>query len=220
VNKPPSDDDGRTLHLLELIHRDGMLTQRELARKLNIALGLVNLSLKRLMHQEMIKVKRLSARRFCYLLTPHGMSEKGRLSARYLADSFSMYRSARRACLRTLVALRDRGLKRVVLYGAGELAEAAFITIQELGLTLVAVADGAGADRFLGHEVVPLKALDPGDVDRVLFAGTEADWAAFSEAAAAAGFAPEALEDLAAALLEADADVAEGAGVPAEGRPS
>ena len=78
-----------------------MLTQRELARKLNIALGLVNLSLKRLMHQEMIKVKRLSARRFCYLLTPQGMSEKGRLSARYLADSFSMYRSARRACLRT-----------------------------------------------------------------------------------------------------------------------
>jgi DNA-binding MarR family transcriptional regulator len=217
VNKPPPDDDGRTLHLLELIHRDGMLTQRELARKLNIALGLVNLSLKRLMHQEMIKVKRLSARRFCYLLTPQGMSEKGRLSARYLADSFSMYRSARRACLRTLVPLRDRGLKRLVLYGTGELAEAAFITIHDLGLTLVAVADGAGAPPFLGREVVPLKALDPAAADRVLFAGPEADRAAFAEAAAAAGFAPEAIEDLAAALLEADAALA---GVPAEEQPS
>ena len=70
MNKPPSqDDEGRTLQLLELIHRDGMLTQRELARKLNIALGLVNLSLKRLMHRELIKVRRLSARRVCYLLT-------------------------------------------------------------------------------------------------------------------------------------------------------
>jgi len=208
VNKPPPDDDGRTLHMLELLHRDGRLTQRELARKLNIALGLVNLSLKRLMHQEMIKVKRLSARRFSYLLTPHGMAEKGRLSARYLADSFSMYRSARRACLRTLVALRDRGLKRVVLYGTGELAEAAFITIQELGLTLVAVADGTGSGTFLGREVVPLKGIDPGTVDRVLFAGLEAGRAAFAEEAAAAGFAPEALEDLAAALLEADAALA------------
>jgi DNA-binding MarR family transcriptional regulator len=204
VNKTPPDDD-RTLHLLELIHRDGMLTQRELARKLNIALGLVNLSLKRLMHQELIKVKRLSARRFSYLLTPHGMAEKGRLSARYLADSFAMYRSARRACLRTLVPLRDRGLGRMVLYGTGELAEAAFITVQELGLTVVAVADGAGAGSFLGREVVPLKAVDARGVDRVLFAAPEAERAAFAEAAAAAGFAPEAVEDLAAALLEADA---------------
>jgi len=212
VNKTPPDDD-RTLHLLELLHRDGRLTQRELARKLNIALGLVNLSLKRLMHQEMIKVKRLSARRFSYLLTPHGMAEKGRLSARYLADSFSMYRSARRACLRALVPLRDRGLTRMALYGTGELAEAAFITIQELGLTLVAVADDAGHGDFLGHRVVPLKAVDAGAVDRVLFAGVEAERAAFSEAAAAAGFAPEAVEDLAAALLEADA-------APAGGRTS
>jgi DNA-binding MarR family transcriptional regulator len=213
VNKPAPDDD-RTLHLLELIHRDGMLTQRELARKLNIALGLVNLSLKRLMHQEMIKVKRLSARRFSYLLTPHGMSEKGRLSARYLADSFSMYRSARRACLRTLAPLRDRGLSRFVLYGTGELAEAAFITIQELGLSLVAVADAAGTGRFLGREVMPLKAVDLGRVDRVLFAGPEAERAAFLDAAAAAGLAPEAVEDLAATLLETDAAPA---GAPAGG---
>jgi len=214
VNKPPPDDDGRTLHLLELIHRDGNLTQRELARKLNIALGLVNLSLKRLMHQEMIKVKRLSARRFCYLLTPQGMSEKGRLSARYLADSFSMYRSARRACLRTLVPLRDRGLKRLALYGTGELAEAAFITIQELGLTLVAVADGVapGATTFLGREVVPLKAVDAGAVDRLLFAGPEAGRGGFADEATAAGFAPDAVEDLAAALLEDDART----GVPVE----
>lgn len=211
MNKSAPDDD-RTLHLLELLHRDGRLTQRELARKLNIALGLVNLSLKRLMHQEMIKVKRLSARRFSYLLTPHGMAEKGRLSARYLADSFAMYRSARRACLGTLVPLRDRGLARIVLYGTGELAEAAFVTLQELGLTLVAVADGAGRGTFLGREVVALKGVDPGGVDRVLFAAPEAGRAAFSEAAAAAGFGPERVEDLAAALLEADAAPAGGQG--------
>ena len=106
MNKPPTpDEEGRTLQLLELIHRDGMLTQRELARKLNIALGLVNLSLKRLMLRELIKVRRLSARRVCYLLTPGGMSEKGRLSARYLADSFAMYRNARKAFLHRLAAL-------------------------------------------------------------------------------------------------------------------
>lgn len=207
MNKPPAqDDDGRTLQLLELIHRDGMLTQRELARKLNIALGLVNLSLKRLMHQELIKVKRLSARRFCYLLTPGGMAEKGRLSTRYLTDSFAMYRNARRAFLHRLAELRDAGRGRVVLYGTTEIAEAAFITLQELGLTLVAVAggDGAGDGTFLGRRVAKLSELDPATVDRVLFVGVGEAREACRQEMEAAGFAPEAFEDLSVLLLEGE----------------
>jgi DNA-binding MarR family transcriptional regulator len=215
VNKPPSqDEEGRTLQLLELIHRDGMLTQRELARKLNIALGLVNLSLKRLMHQELIKVRRLSARRFCYLLTPGGMHEKARLSARYLTDSFAMYRSARRAFLNRLAALRDAGRKRVVLYGTTEIAEAAFITLEELGFELVAVAGGGGPDAatvtatdsatFLGRRVAPLAEVDPRRVDAVLFAGPEEVRGRCREEAAAAGFDPGAFEDLTVLLLEGE----------------
>jgi len=204
VNKAPSqDDEGRTLQLLELIHRDGMLTQRELARKLNIALGLVNLSLKRLMHRELIKVRRLSARRVCYLLTPGGMSEKGRLSARYLADSFAMYRNARKAFLHRLAALRDAGRKRVVLYGTTEIAEAAFITLQELGLELVAVAGGEG--EFLGRKVVRLAGLDSRGVDAVLFAGLGDARGRCREEMAAAGMAPEVLEDLSVLLLDGEA---------------
>jgi len=208
VNKPPTpDEEGRTLQLLELIHRDGMLTQRELARKLNIALGLVNLSLKRLMQRELINVRRLSARRFCYLLTPGGMREKGRLSARYLTDSFAMYRNARRAFLHRLAALRDAGRKRVVLYGTTEIAEAAFITLQELGFALVAVTggggsdDGTGADSFLGRRVTPLAEVDPGGVDAVLFAGLDQARERCREEMAAAGFDPGVLEDLSVLLL-------------------
>jgi len=204
VNKPPPHhhDDDRTLQLLELIHRDGMLTQRELARKLNIALGLVNLSLKRLMHEELIKVKRLSARRFCYLLTPGGMAAKGRLSARYLTDSFAMYRNARKAFLRRLAAMRDAGRKRVVLYGTTEIAEAAFITLQELGLNLVAVAGGEG--EFLGRRVAKLSELDPAAVDGILFVGVGEARERCRREMAEAGLPPEAFEDLSVLLLEGE----------------
>jgi len=214
VNKPPAHDDGRILQLLELIHRDGMLTQRELARKLNIALGLVNLSLKRLMHEELVKVRRLSARRVCYLLTPRGMAEKGRLSACYLTDSFAMYRNARRAFLERLAALRAAGRRRVVLYGTGELAEAAFITLAELGLDLVAVAGGepGGDGTFLGRPVVPLKEVDPGGVDAVLFVGPEGARERCRREMAAAGLDPGVLEDMAVLPLGA-----EGPGPPPDG---
>jgi hypothetical protein len=155
------------------------------------------------MHRELIKVRRLSARRVCYLLTPGGMSEKGRLSARYLADSFAMYRNARRAFLHRLAALRDAGRKRVVLYGTTEIAEAAFITLQELGLELVAVAGGEGD--FLGHRVARLADLDPDGVDAVLFVGLEDARTRCKEEMAAAGMAPGVLEDLSVLLLEGEA---------------
>ncbi|MBI5135880.1 MAG: winged helix-turn-helix transcriptional regulator [Nitrospirae bacterium] len=201
MNEPVNDQDaGRTFRLLELIHQNGMLTQRELSRRLDIALGLVNLSLKRLMRQELVKVRRLSARRVVYLLTPVGMAEKGRLSARYLTDSFAMYRNARGVFLHHLAALRGQGVKRVLLVGEGPLAEAAFLTLHELGLQLVAVV-GDG-QLFLGHPVRPLDEIDPAAVDRVLFA-VEGDDARWRAALDARGHVPERIDDLARLLLDA-----------------
>lgn len=194
------EDLNRTLRLLELIHDNGMLTQRELSRKLGIALGLVNLSLKRLVHRELIKAKRLSARRVCYLLTPRGMSEKGRLSARFLADSFSIYRNARKAFLHHLIELRRQGQSRVALYGNGPLAEAAFVTVQEVGLQLVAVV-GEG-EPFLGRKTIPLSVLVPGTVDRVLFVGGREELDRCRLDIGRNGFREEVLDDLSGLLLE------------------
>ncbi|MDH5526841.1 MAG: winged helix-turn-helix transcriptional regulator [Nitrospirota bacterium] len=201
MNKPPaSDDPGRTLRLLELIHQNGTLTQRELSRRMGIALGLVNLSLKRLMREELIKVSKLSPRRMVYLLTPGGMAEKGRLSTRFLSDSFSMYRSARRAFLRHFAELRDNGQRRVMLYGDGPVAEAAFLTLQELKLELVGVAGTGGP--FLGRD--PLDAAQAGAhrVDRVLFAGAPEALAECREWAGKATFSGDIVVDLNALLLE------------------
>ncbi len=194
-------DEGRTLRLLEVLHENGMLTQRELSRRLGIALGLVNLSLKRLMRQELIKVKRLSARRVSYLLTPVGMAEKGRLSARYLSASFAMFRNARKVFLHHLVALRDADLKRLALYGTGPIAETAFLTIQELGLELVAVA-GTG-ETFLGRPVLPLERIAPDSVDRLLLV-TEGDARPEAAELASLGWAPEQIDDLSRLLLDAE----------------
>ena len=194
---------GRNFRLLELIHENGTLTQRELSRRMNIALGLVNLSLKRLMRQELVKVRKLSARRVCYLLTPTGMVEKGRLSARYLSDSFATYRNARKALLNRLKQLRAAGVSRVVLYGDGPVAEAAFLTITELGMTLVAVS---GASKtFLGQPPTVLADLSPEGVDKVLFAGQTAQTTDCLTEMKTAGMDSAMLEDLTQTLLKEDA---------------
>ncbi|MDN5942376.1 MAG: winged helix-turn-helix transcriptional regulator [Nitrospira sp.] len=65
------------------LDRDGGATQRVLATKLGVALGMTNLYLKRLARKGYIKVTTTPRSRIRYLLTPQGCTEKSRLTYRH-----------------------------------------------------------------------------------------------------------------------------------------
>src|SRR5215475_8860129 len=102
------------LGVLDLVERDPALTQRSVAKELGIALGLANAYLKRCIHKGLIKVSQVPRRRYAYYLTPQGFSEKSRLTASYLAYSFSFFRKAREQCGELLALAAARGQHRVV----------------------------------------------------------------------------------------------------------
>src|SRR6187399_2259777 len=70
----------RELQLLQAVAEDSAITQRGLAAKLDMALGLANLYLKRLVRKGLIKCVNVRSNRLLYLLTPKGISEKTRLT--------------------------------------------------------------------------------------------------------------------------------------------
>ena len=70
----------RDLRLLEAVHEDSRVTQRGLAGKLGIALGLANIYLKRMIHKGYIKCVNVQSNRISYLITPRGIAEKARLT--------------------------------------------------------------------------------------------------------------------------------------------
>lgn len=129
------------LGLLESLERDGAKSQRNLADELGIALGLVNAYLKRCVKKGLIKMKEAPARRYAYYLTPHGFSEKSRLTVDYLSSSFSFFRRARADCSDVLASAEARGWKRIALAGVSDLAEIATICALERGIQIVAVVD-------------------------------------------------------------------------------
>ena len=144
---------GRNLHALEAIADDDHITQRALASRLGIALGLANIYLKRLVRKGYVKCVRLQSNRLRYLLTAKGITEKTRLTYEFMQSSLDLYAQVR-VHLRTMLepyALENR--KRVAVYGTGEAAELAYLSIAELSLELVAVFDGAGKGTFLGQQV-------------------------------------------------------------------
>jgi DNA-binding MarR family transcriptional regulator len=113
------------LGVLDLVERDPALTQRSVAKELGIALGLANAYLKRCVHKGLVKVGEAPARRYAYYLTPQGFSEKSRLTANYLAYSFSFFRQAQAQIANIFAMAAKRGQRRLVLIGEGDLAEIA-----------------------------------------------------------------------------------------------
>jgi len=135
------NQDLRTLKILEEIEKDKAPSQRYLAGKLNISLGLVNSFIKRLAQKGLFKIKNIPKNRVKYILTPKGAAEKTRLTYKYIQYSFQFYKSAREKLRILFYGLTKNGNKKIVFYGAGDLAEIAYISLQEVPIELVAVID-------------------------------------------------------------------------------
>ncbi|MDA1099108.1 MAG: winged helix-turn-helix transcriptional regulator [Proteobacteria bacterium] len=144
-----------TMEMLHAVHGAESLSQRGLAARLNIALGLTNAYLKRCVRLGLVKVRKIPPGRYAYYLTPKGFSEKSRLTANYLFRSFDFYRRARNQCDQLLGEAADAGHRRVAVVGVGELAEIALLCALQHDVEVVGIADeGAGANRFRHVDLV------------------------------------------------------------------
>ena len=160
----------RDLQLLNEVEQNAAVTQRSLAGKLDVALGLTNLYLKRLARKGYIKITTIPRHRIKYLLTPQGMVEKSRLTYLFMQHSLLFYRDMRQRLKIVLTERAKAGAKRIVIYGTGELAELAYISLREMDLTLVGFVDGNKGETFLSYPLWPLEALPNWEFDTVLIA--------------------------------------------------
>src|SRR5688572_17498088 len=74
--------------LMRVLQDNPELSQRELARKLNVSLGRVNYCLQAMIRKGLVKAKNFSNSKnksaYIYLLTPRGIEQKANLAVRYL----------------------------------------------------------------------------------------------------------------------------------------
>jgi DNA-binding MarR family transcriptional regulator len=161
--------DIHALRILEEIEKDSSQSQRELARKLNISLGLVNAFVKRLAHKGYFKVTNIPKNRARYIITPKGFAEKTRLTYEFIQYSFHFYKRARGKLKRLLSTLEDGGIQTVVFYGASDLAEIAYVSLRETSLELVGIVDDfKSGDRFLGLTVMHPSILRRSEYDKII----------------------------------------------------
>lgn len=157
--------DIRTLQLLEELEKNDMPSQRHLAKQLNISLGLVNSFLKRLAQKGYFKITTIPKNRVKYILTPKGATEKTRLTYKYIKYSYLFYKDARNKLRELFKNLEDNGVQKIVFYGATDLAEIAYLSLQETSIVLVAIVD----DHQNGRKIFNYKTKNPKELANLAY---------------------------------------------------
>lgn len=151
--------DVQALKLMDELEAGEPISQREMASRLGIALGLVNSYLKTLVHKGFVQVKAFPRNRCAYLLTPEGFVEKSRLAYQQVSYFHKLFRTARQDSLKLFLQLKSQGVTRLSFCGVDEFTEIAYLSLCETGLSLVSVMDNRQAgERFLDLPVISLAA--------------------------------------------------------------
>ena len=167
-----SRSDYRELQLLSEFEKSPEVTQRELSRKVGIALGLTNLLVRKLVQKGYIRATGTTWKRWLYTLTPAGLSHKVNLTVGYVNRVLSDYHTARSILIDELEALTLHRESRVAICGTGEFAELVYLALQSIGVEEITVFDsnGSGDRKFLGMPVHHAKDIRTRDYDRILIA--------------------------------------------------
>lgn len=136
----PSED-MRDLQFLEELEKNPTISQRELSRKFNIALGVANACIKKLARKGWVKIRGLNHRKIYYHLTSEGLGMKAKLTLKYLAYNVRLYTDLKNLFTRKLQEMETKGVKRLVFYGVGDEMEVAYVTLQWVNLDLVGIVD-------------------------------------------------------------------------------
>lgn len=166
ANRRHSSD--TALKLIETIDQGGAKSQRALAGEAEVALGMVNMYVKRFIRKGWIKVVQVPARRYFYYVTPNGFKEKARLTAEYLSDSFEMFRIARNQCDDLLVHCRKSGFTRLALVGVSDFAEIAALSARTEDVKIAYVVDGTSNQSQVAGIRVVHNLDEAGPVDAVI----------------------------------------------------
>lgn len=167
--KQGNQDTYKSLLLLDEISKGTPQSQRDLSKKLNIALGLVNSYIKNLVSKGYITIRAIPSKRYVYYLTPTGFAEKTRLTYHHLQNFTNLYKEARRDFKELFSRLHKEGVRSVIFAGADESAEIAYLSLQEFDIEFEGIVDNEPAGRdFFRYRIMPFERVKEINADFVI----------------------------------------------------
>ena len=166
------------LAVMDALAVEEQVTQRELSRQTGLNLKKVNYCLHKLLEKGYVKFQRAvnnpDKRVYLYILTPAGLKAKSQLTYRFLKFTLDFYGKMEEKLLRCLTEMLQAGVKRVVLYGASDVARILLGLVDGVGVDVIGVVDDSYEGReFHGVSVFKSEQLNELRWDGVLITALE-----------------------------------------------
>ena len=152
----------RNLRFLEELEKNPVISQRELSHRFNIALGVTNACLKKMVQKGWIRIQGLNRRKIGYYLTPMGFAEKTKLTFHLISYTAQHYSELKKRIGQKFLEMEREGLERIVFYGVSDEMEVAYITLQGVDLKLVGIVEDGEkikSKMIFGYEIEPVSRI-------------------------------------------------------------
>lgn len=166
----------KELSLLQHMEVNPDTTQKEMAEIIHAAPSMVNVYLNEYEKKNYIMREYISAKTVKYMITPEGLKRKNYLLITYLHELLQLYKLAEDNVEGFLEHLEEQGYKKILLYGAGEVAETILGIVrsrQDRLLKVVGVIDddeSRKGQKMLGFEIVSREDMAEYEHDAVVIA--------------------------------------------------
>lgn len=160
--------------ILDMIEKNPNITQREMAKVIGIAVSMINDHLDQYEKDKLIKRKKHSTKNVEYFVTKRGTERRKLLNIWYLKSSHEIYLSAKNNISVFLNQIIDKGFKKILLYGAGEVAEIILGVMNDdnnIPLEVLAVIDdnkNRQGEKLVNLPIITLDEIDKYDHDGIM----------------------------------------------------
>ncbi len=141
--------------LLSKIEEGKNISQRSISKELNVALGLANSLIKKLVKKGFLKFKEAPMKRYFYYLTPKGLIEKTKLAREFMESSLQFYNKLKDEYEKEFQKITNKGSYNVFLIGISDLTDIAILAAKLQNLEIAAIIDKSKTkNEYCGVKVI------------------------------------------------------------------
>lgn len=162
--------------ILDYLSKNAKVTQRDISRIASISLAMVNQYLDTYEKEGYLEKKYVNQKNMEYHITKKGIQRKKYLNIKYLESARVVYQDAKENIKVFLNDIMDKGFKRILLYGAGDVADIILLVINsesDIKIDVIGIIDDnpmKHGQKIFNTNIVGLKDLENLNHDAVLIA--------------------------------------------------
>lgn len=137
------------ISMLEVIHKNDSISQREISSEVGISLGMVNLLIKKFIKTGLIKAEKLTGNKVKYMLTPQGFTYLSKKTLDYISRSYNAVLKIQGTMLEVIQSNYKAG-EVVYIYGChDEIGEILVGLLKQHGYAFKWIEETEGVEKYV-----------------------------------------------------------------------